>query len=71
MEEQKSFNEEQLSFEAKTDLLKTTSIFSLIRSCGSRCQIFNPASDLAVSSARECYNSCVDIYLTLHAKYNN
>ena len=55
----------------KQEALRTLSIISLIKTCGSRCEVFNPAIDLANSSVRDCYDKCTDVYYRLSDKHSS
>ena len=62
---------QEVSIEAKERLLSAVSLFGVTNSCGSRCEMFNPAYDFADPKVQQCYSKCVSIYRDLRRSFES
>ena len=54
----------------KMQLMMIMSTLSVVRSCGNRCDVFNPTYDVSSDNTTQCYDRCVDIYSRLYTLYH-
>lgn len=59
----------EANFNVKERLLTAVSLFSVTNSCGSRCEVFNPAYDFADPKVANCYHKCVGLYRDLRGDF--
>ena len=51
--------------------LDSLALLSVVKGCGSRCEVFNPSYELSHPGAQNCYDRCVDKYIQLCEKFTD
>ena len=54
----------------KARTLESLAMLSVVKGCGSRCEVFNPSYELTHPGMQNCYDRCLEVYVKLCEKYS-